>query len=203
MRHVKGIIALVAVALAAAVHAQTRSKDLLEDYVHEPMPPGFQVVVAELEGPVFADASGKTMYTWPLNAVRNGDLGERKNEPTCDDTHYKVNTGLQSPYPGGLELPEVATRPSCIDYWPPVYAPADAKPVGSFTVVKRKDGKTQWAYEGYALYTSHLDQQPGDVRGGTKWWRKGGDGRETQERGTAGNHPAMMPRTRPLCASAR
>ncbi len=194
MKHLTASVALAALAVAAAAHAQTRTKEPVEDYVREPMPPGIQVVVAELEGPVFADAGGKTLYTWPLNAVRNGDLGERRNEPSCDATRYRVNTGLQSPYPAGLELPDVDARPSCIDYWPPVYAPADAKPVGSFTVVTRKDGKTQWAYEGYALYTSHLDERPGDVRGGTKWWRKGGDGRETGVlRVPAGPPPAIPP----------
>ncbi|MHB1205230.1 MAG: hypothetical protein ACYCZX_06660 [Rhodospirillaceae bacterium] len=183
MRYLRGLMGLIAAAavIGGAAHGQTQraGREPVEDYVHEPMPPGFQVVIAELEGPVFADAHGKTLYTWPLNAVRNGDLGERKNQPTCDDTHYRVNSGLQSPYPGGLELPDVDHRPSCIQYWPPVYASADSKPVGSFTVVDRKDGRKQWAYEGYALYTSILDEQPGDVRGGTKWWRTGGDGRET------------------------
>ncbi|MSR16065.1 MAG: hypothetical protein EXR86_16250 [Gammaproteobacteria bacterium] len=72
-----------------------------------------------------------------------------------------------SPYPPGLELPEAAKRPSCAEEWPPVLAPADAKPIGAWTIVDRPDGRKQWAYEGYSLYTSMLDKQPGDVLGTT------------------------------------
>lgn len=196
MKHLRGILGLVAVValMGGMAQAQRLAKEPVEDYVREPMPAGFQVIIAELEGPVFADAKGKTLYTWPLNAVRNGDLGERKNTPTCDDAHQRVSSGLQSPYPPGLELPDVENRPSCIQYWPPVYASADSKPAGNFTVVDRKDGRQQWAYEGYALYTSVIDELPGDVRGGTKWWRTGGDGRETGVlRIPAGPPPAIPP----------
>jgi predicted lipoprotein with Yx(FWY)xxD motif len=179
MKKIHGVISFLAVAVAAgAVFAQTRGKADLEDYVREPLPPGFQVVQSELEGPVFADANGRTLYGWPLNAVRNGDLGDRKGDPNCGDTVQKVSTGLQSPYPGGLELPEAATRPSCLAIWPGVWASADAKDAGKFTVLTRKDGRRQWAYEGYALYTSVLDQKLGDVLGGSKR-TMGGDARST------------------------
>ena len=49
----------------------------------------------------------------------------------CDDHVYRENSGLMSPYPPGLELPEADTRPSCVQIWPPVLAPSDAKPVGT------------------------------------------------------------------------
>ncbi len=62
--------------------------------------------------------AGHTLYTWPVRQLRNGPVGERKGQPSCDKTIYKVNAGLMSPYPGGFELPEVATRPSCLDQWP-------------------------------------------------------------------------------------
>jgi predicted lipoprotein with Yx(FWY)xxD motif len=131
------------------------------------MPPGFQVVVAELEGAVFADAGGKTLYAWPLMPLRNSNAGELEGKPTCGDTVYKVNTGWMSPYPGGLELPEVESRPSCVEVWPPVLAAPDAKPVGKWTIVDGPGGRKQWAYDGQALYTSVLDKQKGDVWGGT------------------------------------
>ncbi|HEY6644383.1 hypothetical protein [Povalibacter sp.] len=145
-----------------------------EQYESVPMPPGFQVVVSELEGPVFADASGRTLYQWPVKTLRNGAVGERKRQPTCDHTKYRVNSGLMSPYPPGLELPEVDTRPSCLDVWPAVIAGSDAKAIGKWSVIERKDGIRQWAYDGNALYTSVLDEQPGDVYGGT-FRRTGGD----------------------------
>lgn len=149
-------------------HDWTKAQHALtEGYVREEMPPGFQIVVAELEGAVFADANGKTLYSWPLMPLRNSNAGELKGKPTCSDVVSKVNTGWMSPYPGGLELPEVETRPSCVDVWPPVLAPADAKPVGKWTVVDGPGGRKQWAYDGQALYTSVLDKAKGDVWGGT------------------------------------
>jgi predicted lipoprotein with Yx(FWY)xxD motif len=139
----------------------------LEAYRHVPMPPGFGVQYTDVDGPVFVDATGKTLYTWPIHSLRNGDAGEQKNKPSCDDTKYSESAGLMSPYPGGLILPDLDTRPTCVQLWPPVYAGPDAKPIGEFTIVTRKDGKKQWAYGGYALYTSVLDKRPGQVNGGT------------------------------------
>jgi predicted lipoprotein with Yx(FWY)xxD motif len=177
MRNFSAVVSFAvaaAFAVAGGAHAADIKGRLTEDYVKAPLPPGFQVMATELEGPVFADASGKTMYKWPIKSIRNGDVGEQKGKPTCDDTVYKVNAGLMSPYPGGFTLPDVETRPSCLQVWPAVYASADAKPVGKWTVVDRKDGKKQWAYDGYALYTSVLDEVPGDTRGGTRR-KAGGD----------------------------
>jgi predicted lipoprotein with Yx(FWY)xxD motif len=51
--------------------------------------------------------------------------------------------------------------------WPPVLAPADAKPVGDWTIVTRKDGAKQWAYDEHPLYTSVFDKSAGDVLGGS------------------------------------
>ena len=184
MRNVKVAVlglAVMASLLPSAVPAAeyyswtSQQYALTEDYVREAMPPGFKVVIAELEGAVWADASGKTLYGWPLTPLRNGNAGELKGKPTCDDTHYKENAGLQSPYPGGLELPEVATRPSCVQDWPPVLASADAKPVGKWTIVDGPGGRKQWAYDGQALYTSVLDKKAGDVFGATSAL-EGGDG---------------------------
>lgn len=184
-------VAAVLAASATSALAQSRGKAPLEDYVREPMPPGIQVIVADFEGPVFADAKGKTLYFWPVTPLRNGDAGEQKGKPTCGDVPLRVNAGLMSPYPGGLELPEVDTRPACTTQWPPVLAPADSKPVGKFTVVEGPNGRKQWAYDGYALYTSALDEMPGDVRGGTK--KKTGKG----DAQGAGREPAAPAENNP------
>ena len=152
---------------AFSLSAYAADKMAKEDYIREAMPPGFQVVVTELEGPVFADAQGHTLYKWPKRDLRNGVAGEFQGKPTCDDKPYRENAGLMSPYPGGFELPEVDTRPGCAQVWPPAFAAADAKPVGQWSVVDRPDGRKQWAYEGWALYTSILDKESGDVNGAT------------------------------------
>jgi predicted lipoprotein with Yx(FWY)xxD motif len=72
-------------------------------------------------------------------------------------------------------LPELDQRPSCTEAWPLVSADADAKPIGGWTIIARKDGIRQWAYNGYALYTSALDHRIGDVLGASSR-RSGFDG---------------------------
>ncbi|MGE3476406.1 MAG: hypothetical protein AB7H70_11430 [Rhodospirillaceae bacterium] len=140
-----------------------------EAYVNAPMPPGFTVQASEIEGPVYADEKGRTLYRWPVRSLRNGDVGERRGAaPSCDNDKYTVSSGMMSPYPPGLELPDLDTRPACAEMWPPVLAPADAKAVGDWSIVRRKNGAKQWAYEGYPLYLSVLDRAPGDVIGGTR-----------------------------------
>ena len=144
------------------------SKALFEDYIREPMPAGIQVVQSEFEGAVFADANGRTLYRWPATNMRNGDAGESAGKPACFDTRYRETAGFTSPWPAGTLLPEADTRPTCIQHWPVVVAPADAKPIGNFTIIERSDGVRQWAYKGYALYKSHLDTRAGETNGGSR-----------------------------------
>jgi predicted lipoprotein with Yx(FWY)xxD motif len=163
-----GIAAIVCIPLIAAAHRvdnapRGNQAPELDEYVLDNVPSGFQVVPTDYDGPVFADARGHTLYRWPEKDLRNGTVGERRGKPLCDNTVYKVNSGLMSPYPPGLVLPEVETRPSCVQLWPPAMAAPDAKPIGEFSIVSRPDGSRQWAYGGYALYTSVRDTRPGDV----------------------------------------
>ncbi|MCG8414660.1 MAG: hypothetical protein MI746_10625 [Pseudomonadales bacterium] len=137
------------------------------------MPPGFRVE-ATAEGPVFADGNGKTLYTWPQHKLRNGYSGEAKGTPGCYDEVLTVTAGLMSPYPPGIKLPEIESRLSCMQLWPPVLAEAGAEEVGDWTIVERRDGSLQWAYDEQPLYTSIRDKQAGDVIGGTRR-RYGGD----------------------------
>jgi predicted lipoprotein with Yx(FWY)xxD motif len=149
-----------------------------EDYVHVALPPGIQVIQTEMEGPVFADSNGRTLYSWELKNLRNGDTGDRKKSgaSACTDEVYKETSGLESPYPAGLLLPELDSRPSCAKLWPPALAPADAKPVGKWNFITRNDGSKQWTYQDFPLYISTLDHHPGDVFGGTKVERANGSG---------------------------
>jgi predicted lipoprotein with Yx(FWY)xxD motif len=152
----------------------TSSGSAAEEFVVVPMPPGFHVESSELEGPVFADAKGHTLYSWPYKRLRNGYSGEQKGKPACYGAVLKETAGLMSPYPAGVLLPELDKRPACTALWPPVLAAADAQPVGKWTTVDRKDGTKQWAYDEQPLYISVLDHAPGDVLGGTGR-RSGGD----------------------------
>jgi predicted lipoprotein with Yx(FWY)xxD motif len=142
-------------------------------YVQVPMPPGFKVEISELDGPVFADSSGKTLYSWPSRNLRNGYAGEQKGIVRCYDTVLTETAGLMSPYPAGVRLPDLDKRPSCTDLWPPVLAADGAEKVGKWTLVDRKDGKKQWAYDEQPLYTSVRDRQPGDVLGGDSRQHRG------------------------------
>ena len=49
--------------------------------------------------------------------------------------------------------------------WSPFLAPNDAVANGYWDVYVRPDGKKQWAYQGYALWTYADDKQPGDMFG--------------------------------------
>jgi len=86
-------------------------------------------------------------------------------------------------------LPELETRPSCTTLWSPVLAAADAKPIGKWTLVDRKDGTKQWAYDEQALYTSRLDRNAGDVFGG-KSGRGGRKENDNEGGGGGGDGPA-------------
>jgi predicted lipoprotein with Yx(FWY)xxD motif len=164
--------ALTAALSFAAVAA--RPADMVEEYVSVPMPPGFRVASSELDGPVFADAHGHTLYTWPFKRLRNGYSGEAKGKPECYSEVRTETAGLMSPYPPGILLPELDKRPSCTTLWAPVVASGDAQLVGKWTVLTRKDGVKQWAYDEQPLYTSSVDREFGDVMGGTTR-KSGGD----------------------------
>nr|WP_298728609.1 hypothetical protein [uncultured Steroidobacter sp.] len=174
------MIALAAVLLSQpAVSAPAKGSTpaaapaVSRDYLEVPMPPGFRVEISELEGPVFADEKGRTLYSWPARLLRNGFAGEQKGTPRCYDEVLKETAGLMSPYPPGVLLPELDKRPSCTDLWPPVLAPQGAEKVGKWSIIERKDGTKQWAYDEEPLYTSVLDRQPGDVLGGTSRRHRG------------------------------
>lgn len=152
-----------------------------EAYLTEKVPPGIQVIATPLDGPVYANADGRTLYKWPVNALRNGSTGDREDGPSnCSDEPLRVEVGFMSPYPAGLILPYADQGVSCAQVWPPALAPEGAEEVGKWSLVERESGAMQWAYDGFPLYTSDLDKQPGDVLGGTKI-RSGGDGGVVRE----------------------
>lgn len=145
-----------------------------EQWRDVPMPPGFRVHPTELDGPVFTDERGRTLYMWPQRVLRNGYSGETPGKPACFDRVRTVTAGLMSPYPPGIRLPELDNRPSCTDLWPPAIADEGSTPVGDWTLVDRPDGQRQWMYKEQPLYTSVRDAQAGEVYGGSTRRRTGG-----------------------------
>ena len=59
----------------------------------------------------------------------------------------------------------------CATQWIPLPAPHDAKPVGHWSIVKRRDDKLQWAYRARPLYVRIHDspQAPSGDRVDGKW----------------------------------
>jgi len=53
----------------------------------------------------------------------------------------------------------------CAKKWPPYFAKKGEKMMKDWTMVKRKDGKLQWAYDGKPLYFYADDKKKGDKTG--------------------------------------
>lgn len=53
----------------------------------------------------------------------------------------------------------------CAVHWPPFRAPPGAQSFGAWSVIRRADGTTQWAYRGKPLYTWFKDKAPGETTG--------------------------------------
>ena len=139
----------------------------------------------------FADSAGRTFYTWPQKDLRNGGTGDRQGGTSnCTDTVQRTTAGLMSPYPPGLVLPELDSRPSCVEAWPPLLAADDAEPVGEWEIIDREDGTRQWTHDEYPLYRSALDREKGDVLGG---YRLDARGDAPAVRVPAGPKPAIPP----------
>jgi predicted lipoprotein with Yx(FWY)xxD motif len=54
---------------------------------------------------------------------------------------------------------------ACAVNWPPAIADSYDKASGDWSMVKRSDGKIQWAYKGRPLYRFVKDKKPGDAMG--------------------------------------
>lgn len=156
--------AFVATISAASGTAVSKGPNKNE-YRDVPKPQGFGIANSELDGPVFVDDRGRTLYQWPSDTLRNGLAGDEKGKVTCTDDVATETAGLMSIYPPGLTLPSPPDAYSCAQMWPPAIAAPNSKAIGDWSLIDRSDGKQQWAYKEYALYTSFLDVQPGDVFG--------------------------------------
>lgn len=52
-------------------------------------------------------------------------------------------------------------KESCATTWPPVVPPDGASELGDWTIIRRTDGRNQWAFRGKPLYTYSKDQPGG------------------------------------------
>lgn len=103
------------------------------------MPPGIRI--ADLpQGPVFVTDKGMTIYKH-LPAIATFGYAKRQVEVVGECIYQ------------------------CPADFPPVIAPADAKPVGDFTIIDGPEGVRQWAYKKVPLQTFKYDRVPGNVLG--------------------------------------
>jgi predicted lipoprotein with Yx(FWY)xxD motif len=58
-----------------------------------------------------------------------------------------------------------ACQAECLKVWPPLLAPALARPMGRWAPFDRPDGIRQWTYRGRLVYRFSQDQLPGETRG--------------------------------------
>jgi len=57
------------------------------------------------------------------------------------------------------------TERHCERRWPPLVAPSRDAGVGQWSVIERRDGTLQWAYQGSPVYISSEDRTPGVMSG--------------------------------------
>lgn len=114
------------------------------------VPPGVSVKTT-LEGPVFVDPNGMTLYSASLGPCTGAKAIEMRTPINNDgDLGFAVSIPLER---------------SCVEKRPPFLAPADAKPIGQWTIHVSEDGTRQWALAGNPLYTSVKDHEPGEING--------------------------------------
>ncbi len=120
------------------------------------MPPGVTFEESHRIGRVLANADGKTLYRRDSYIFQSGSgHGQRRG------VLIRAAVGR-----------DIGTDPRCVkecEKWHPFLAPDDAVPQGDWSVYTRADGKKQWAYIGYALWTYDGDTKPGDIMAEDDW----------------------------------
>jgi predicted lipoprotein with Yx(FWY)xxD motif len=135
--------------LASATHADEDMIDL-----SEPKPEGISIWVGP-EGPIYTTAKGMTLYARERDPPNKSlCLNEKVEQTECCG-------GVVAPYP------MMEFQKTCTEKWPPLLAPADAKPVGKWSIIQRPDGISQWVYGRSPVYTSRRDKAPHEINGFT------------------------------------
>ncbi|HME37660.1 MAG TPA: hypothetical protein VKG63_01760, partial [Steroidobacteraceae bacterium] len=95
-------------------------------------------------------------------ATRGGATLYQRDRVTMEELHpFRTDHGSPAL---GRALGTRTCDDNCTKTWPPFTAPADALPCGFWDIVTRADGRRQWSFKGFALYTYAADR-PGDIGG--------------------------------------
>jgi predicted lipoprotein with Yx(FWY)xxD motif len=117
------------------------------------MPPSVSIQRTPGQGSVLATANGMTLYRRDGYIFQSGGGHSlRRGQPPRPAVGRDI----------GVD-PRCAN--DCESVWHPFFAPAHAQPWGFWDVLTRSDGREQWVYQGYALWTYDGDKQPGDLNG--------------------------------------
>ncbi|MHB1206131.1 MAG: hypothetical protein ACYCZX_11210 [Rhodospirillaceae bacterium] len=126
------------------------------------MPAEAMIQKTASQGKVLATKTGMTLYR------RDGWLyqsGGGHSFPRGQAQRPAVGRDIGADPHCGEQFDSMASKGDCNKIWQPFLAADDAQPSGFWDVYTRADGKKQWAYQGYALWTFLGDKKPGDING--------------------------------------
>jgi predicted lipoprotein with Yx(FWY)xxD motif len=117
-------------------------------------PPQITVQATLAQGKVVATAAGLTLYRRDAHIEQTGGgHGFRRGQP------------MRPAVGRDIGIDHVGCDEACLKTWHPYLAPADAQAWGQWNVAVRPDGKKQWVYQGYPLWTYDGDKKPGEIAG--------------------------------------
>lgn len=117
------------------------------------MPDNVTIVDTPGQGKVLATTSGQTLYRRDGHILQSGGGHNlRRGAPPRPAVGRDIGT-------------DPRCSDDCLKSWHPFLAPDDAVSQGFWSVATRDDGRKQWVYQGYAMWTFAGDTKPGDING--------------------------------------
>lgn len=117
------------------------------------MPSQVSIQITPGQGKVLATSAGMTLYRRDGHILQTGGGHSlRRGQPARPAVGRDIGI-------------DPRCGQGCEQTWLPFVADDDAKSSGFWSVAQRPDGKKQWVYQGYALWTFAGDKKPGDVNG--------------------------------------
>ena len=115
----------------------------------------------------------KTVFIAALLALASGAAFANPDAPAPSDPPIrKLNGHLVDAKGRGLYFWDGDVKGNssqcsgqCRLLWPPLFADDNAVPKGHFNIIKREDGRYQWALDGRPLYRWASDKKFGDAGG--------------------------------------
>ncbi|MGC1520998.1 MAG: hypothetical protein WA803_05615 [Steroidobacteraceae bacterium] len=104
----------------------------------------------------------RTLALGTILVTRSGATLYQRDRVTLEELHpFRTDRGSPAL---GRAFGTLTCDKNCAKTWPPLAAPEGAVASGYWDVLTRADGRHQWAYKGFALYTYAADT-PGDIGG--------------------------------------